>query len=187
MTTKIITLFLLYVGLGVFLHSCGIMKYDATICDIRFAALHSTFSTDDQQPDKFGDKIGFEITSIEKSPTCYVPTTFQLFNAAYATTKCAVFQNELLTSTYELYLDRPILLNNDTINANTNLLAIPAIISATTIELFEDCKFVSSTILFQQKLIDKITFEEGIYKVTFNCMTSDDKSFEKTREVIFKE
>lgn len=185
MKRKIIILTIIYITIGIFINSCGLLKYDAMICDITFAALNSTHQ-ENQQPDRFSDKIGFEIWSIAKSPTCYLPR-IQLFNSAYATTKCAEFQNRLLQSTYELSLDRSIVLNNDTIKANTNLLAIPDILGLTDIEINEDCKFVTSTIIFRQELIDRMTFVLGEYVVNFNCSTSDNKTFTKTRRVIFNE
>lgn len=188
MRIKFIILTIMYFGFGISTFtSCGeLLKYDATICDISFGGLNSDFATNSAQPDKFSGRIGFEIQSISKSPTCLLPT-IQLFNSAYATSKCAVFQNQLLKSSYELSFDRPIILNGDTINSNTNLLAITNIAGNTDINLDEDCKFVTSTIVFRQELIDQIVFELGDYLVTFKCSTSDNKTFLKTRRVIFIE
>jgi hypothetical protein len=186
MTRKVIILIALYFGLGVLINSCGLFQYDAKICDIRFTALNSTHLLNYQDVDRFEDKIGFEIWSDESKSSCYLPD-FQLFNSAYALTKCANYNNKLLKSTYELSLNRPIVVNGDTIYAYTNLLAIPDILGATDIEIDEDCNFVTSTIIFRQELVDRITFEPGQYLVSFKCSTDDSKSFSKSRRVIFNE
>jgi hypothetical protein len=167
--------------------SCGdLLKYDATICDIQFAGLHSIGKLDNEEPDRFDDQIGFEIISIESSPTCYIPT-IQVFNSAYATTKCAEFCNQLIQSTYELSFDKSFVLDGDTISPNINLLSIQQFIGLTDIEINEECKFVTSAIIFRQELTDKMQFDTGEYLVTFNCSTNDNRSFTKTRKVIFEE
>lgn len=188
MTRKIIILTIGYFALGILTFtSCeGLLQYDATICDIQFAGLHSIGKLDDEEPDTFDNQIGFEIMSIESSSTCYIPT-MQIFNSAYATTKCAEFQNQLLQSTYELLLDKSFVLNGDTIGPNIDLLSIQEVFGLTDIEINEDCKFATSTIKFRQELTDKMEFEIGKYQVTFKCSTSDNKNFSKTRNVIFKE
>ena len=188
MTRKFIILTIGYFALGIFTFTAceGLLEYDAKICDITFAGLNLTHNPDREEPDRFGDQVGFEIWSVESSPTCYFPT-WQVFNSAHATTKCAEFQNQLLQHTYELSLDRPIFLTNDTIPPNTDLLAFQEIIELTDIEINEDCKFVTSTIIFRQDLIDKMDFEYGEYQVTFKCSTTDNRNFSKTRKVIFKE
>lgn len=177
---------MLYFSAGVLTNSCGLLQYDATICDIHFAALHTGFSDDGTEPDRFDNGIGFEIWSYGGSEHCAVPT-IQLFNTAYATTKCAVFTNSLVKSTYKIFLDRPIVLDGDTIHANTDLLNIPEIYNSTSITLDEDCKFVMSTIVFKQALVNRMTFETGEYVVTFKCATNDTRNFVKTRRVIFVE
>ena len=110
-----------------------------------------------------------------------------MFNSAYATTKCAEFQNQLLKNTYELTLDRPIILNNVIISPNTNLLGIASIVGLTDIEIKEECKFVKSTIIFRQELINQIDFEIGEYVASLKCQTSDNRTFSKTRRIIFEE
>jgi len=102
-------------------------------------------------------------------------------------TTCARFQNELLKSTYELSFDRAVVLNTDTIAPNTNILANQAVLALTDIEIYVDCKWVTSTIVFRQELIDQITFESGEYMVDFKCATNDGKTFLKTRQVVFEE
>lgn len=186
MTRKIIILTSLYFGLGILINSCGLFEYDAKICDVRFTALNSAHLLNYQDVDRFEDKIGFEIWSEAGETSCFIPN-FQLFNSAYALTKCANYNNKLLKSTYELALNRPIVVDGDTIFAYTNLLAIPSIIGATDIEIEEDCAFVTSTIIFRQELVDRITFERGEYLVSFKCSTDDSKSFSKSRRVIFNE
>ena len=186
MTRKIIILTSLYFGLGILINSCGLFEYDAKICDVRFTGLNSAHLLNYQDVDRFEDKIGFEIWSEAGETSCFIPN-FQLFNSAYALTKCANYNNKLLKSTYELALNRPIVVDGDTIFAYTNLLAIPSIIGATDIEIEEDCAFVTSTIVFRQELVDRITFERGEYLVSFKCSTDDSKSFSKSRRVIFNE
>lgn len=186
MKRNIIKLIFGYLALGILMFTACNLSYDATICDIQFAGLHSTGKLDNEEPDTFEDQIGFEIMSIESSPTCYIPP-IQVFSSANATTKCAEFQNQLLKSTYQISLNRPIILNNDTITPSTDLLNLPEINSLTDITINEGCKFVTSQIIFKSELTNQIEFESGEYLVTFQCSTSDSKEFSKTRKVIFKE
>lgn len=186
MTRKIISLVIGYFALGIITFSACVTKYEAYICDIQFAGLYAAGNYASEDPDTFDEQIGFEITSIESSPTCYIPS-LQVFNSAFATTKCAVFQNRLVASTYYLSLNRPIVLAGDTILSHTDLLNLPEISSLTEITIDEDCNFVISRILFKPELTGQMQFETGEYEVTFKCSTSDDRAFTKTRNVIFEE
>jgi hypothetical protein len=184
--TAILIIGYITIGTLIFASCEGLLKYDATICDIDFAGINSANNFDLEEPDRFEDQIGFGVWALPSSPTCFEPI-FELFSSAYATTKCAEFQNELLKSTYQLFFDRQIILDNDTIKPNTDLLSIQDIIVLTDIYINEECKLVNSTIIFRKELIEKTYFETGEYLVTFNCSTSDNKHFTKTRKVIFKE
>lgn len=186
MTRKVILLVLSYFILGVIGFTACVSRYEATICDVQFTGLYTIGIPDHEEPDTFDDQIGFDIRSIESSPTCYLPS-LQIFNSAHATSKCAEFQNRILTSTYEISFDRPFVLDNDTIHTNTDLLSISDIVSLTEITIDESCNFVDSRIIFKTELIDRIEFETGEYEVTFRCSTSDSRAFTKTRRVIFQE
>lgn len=179
---KVIILTIIYFVLGV-TSSC-FLKYDAFICDIEFTGLNS-FGKNNDSPDVFENEIGFEISSIPSSQNCYIPK-LNLFNSAYATTKCAEFQNQIITSTYKLRLNRPLILNSDTIYKDTDLLSISEIKNSTKIEIIEECKSVISTIIFNNDLSEQLEFETGIYEVVFECSTNDNRNFTKSREVIFK-
>ncbi|MCC5916605.1 MAG: hypothetical protein JJU02_04685 [Cryomorphaceae bacterium] len=190
MTRKFIVFTFCYFALGIIsFTSCGyLLRYDATICDIRFAGLHSMFKHNSEGPDTFDDQIGFEIMSVESSPTCYFPSA-QIFNSAHATTKCAKFTNRLLKTSYKISLDRPIVFDGDTIGSTTDLLSVSRFKDLTQITINEEeCEeFVTSEIIFTTELTNKIQFESGVYEVTFKCSTSDNREFEKTRHVIFKD
>ncbi len=186
MKQKIFILTLGYFALGIATFTACSLSYDASICDIQFTGLHSMGNFDDEEPDTFENQIGFEILALPSSPTCYIPP-IEVFSSAVATTKCAVYQNQLLKSTYQISLDRPIILNNDTISANTDLLNLPEINSLTEITIDEECKLVTSQIIFTSELTNQIEFESGVYLVTFQCSTSDSRLFTKTRKVIFKD
>lgn len=186
MIQKIIILLVDYFALGIFTFTACVTKYKATICDIQFTGHHSIGNPDQEEPDIFGDEIGFAIRSKTTSASCDLPS-FQVFNSALATTKCAEFQNHLLISSYQLSFDRHFVLNEDTIPANTELLSIPLINSGTDITLEERCDFVDSKIIFSSGLTNQIQFETGEYEVTFSCTTSDGRNFTKTRAVVFLE
>ena len=186
MTQKVIILVVGYFALGIFTFTACVTRYEATICDIQFTAHHYIGVPEHSEPDNFDDEIGFAIRSKTASQTCY-RSDFQVFNSAYATTKCAEFQNQLLISTYRMSFDKPFVLNNDTISANTELLSIPAIAAGTDITVKEDCDFVDSRIIFSSVLTNQMQFETGEYEVTFTCSTSDGRNFTKTRRVIFAE
>lgn len=186
MTQKVIILVVGYFALGIFTFTACVTKYEATICDIQFTAHHYIGVPEHSEPDPFGDEIGFAIRSKPASQICLQPS-FQVFSSAQATSKCAEFQNQLLISSYQMSYDKPFVLNNDTISANTELLSIPAIAAGTDITIEESCDFVDSRIIFSSGLTNQMQFETGEYEVTFTCSTSDGRYFTKTRRVIFAE
>lgn len=186
MARKIIILVMAYFALGIITFTACVSRYEAKICDIHFTGLYSIHKIDNDEPDTFEDEIGFEIRSTANSPTCYFPS-IQLFNSAYATSKCAEFQNQLVAATYQISLNRPIVLAGDTIWANTNLMNVPEFVALTDVTIKKDCDFVGSRIMFKPDLTAQLQFETGEYTVTFKCGTSDDRAFTKTRNVIFEE
>lgn len=187
MTRKVTLLTAIYFALGILsFGSCEwLLSYKTSICDIEFTGIHSIWNPDASEPDTFGDQIGFGILAVETSPTCHFGP-LPVFTTAYATTKCAKFQNEILASTYQLSFNRPFFLDGNSITPNADILDIPDISSLTDISINVDCKFTTSEIIFQPALIDRIEFETGEYEVTFKCSTSDGLDFTKTRKVIFK-
>lgn len=185
MRQKLILIFIGFCGFAImisFLQSCDLMKYDATICDIEFTGINQSLS----EPDYLTEKIGFVIRSVNNCPSALNLNRLNLISSCYATTKCAEWQNALLESSYELRLDRQIILENDTILPNTDLLHVEKLKVGIKISTENDCKFIISTIDFSDEIREKLNVETGIYNVTFNCRTTDGKEFEKQRKVILK-
>ncbi len=135
---------------------------------------------------KFTNEIGFQIWTAERKPTCY-NIQVQIFNTALATSISYEYQNKLIISSYELYLDHAIVLEGDTIAPNTDLLMNETINSKTVFDYVDDYDLVTSTIKFNSELVDSLQFELGVYQVIFKCATDDGKEFEKITQVIFKE
>lgn len=82
--------------------------------------------------------------------------------------------------------DRYFLYKADTIKDGNNIFNIKEIKDELIIDKNQNIYAIESTIKFSSKLKDNIVFDTGIYKVTFFCKTTDNKRFEKMREVIFK-
>ncbi len=179
-----ITFFLLTL-LSTLNQSCeNILSYDATICTLEFTGLNPSY---DNSPDKFSTEIGFLITGSYDRSACYAPD-FGLVSTCYATSKCAKWKNDLIPSSFQLLVDRPVLISGDTVKPNTDLFQNQIFKNNTAIDRNkEDCKFVQFTILFSKDLVSKIIFEPGVYNITFNCSSTDNRTFTNKRQVIFKQ
>jgi hypothetical protein len=165
-----------------FFQSCD-WRYDATICDIDFISINQSFDS----PDDLTEEIGFEIWSQTSCQSAFNLKNLSLFQSCYANTKCADWQNGLDISSYQLTLDRQIIFENDTLDSNTDLLKVENILSEIDITINEECKIVTSSIIFSRELKTKLDFEYGEYTVFFRCKTTDNREFEKELIVIFKE
>jgi hypothetical protein len=188
MTKKVITLIGIYFFVGILLfqiNSCDLLKFDMTICDIHFSSISNRY-VNQEAIDTLTGEIGFIITDIPSSPSCFYLPNAALFNSAMATTKCGDYQNRLITSSYELYFSQNLIIENDTIFANTNALDYPFIKNQTKITCTENCDYIQSYIIFEDDLYNSVTFEEGSYEVSFRCTTSDDRHFNKSTSVYLK-
>ena len=95
------------------LQSCELFKYDASICDIDFMSINLNYDG----ADNLIEEIGFEIYSIKSCPSAVKIQNLQIFKSCYATTKCAEWQNSLDISSFKLYLDKSLYIDNDTIDS----------------------------------------------------------------------
>lgn len=185
MTRKIILLAIGYVVTGVLTFTaCEVFTFDTSICDIEFAGLNSLAWRNSVEPDSITSPIGFELSSWTYEHTCYRPT-LQVFPSAYAASNCAKFRNRLLPGTYQILLDKPMVIGSDTIAPLTDLLGIPEVRALTEINIEKDCHRVYSTIIFKPELARLMHFEQVMYRVTFICATDDSRVFVKYRWVRF--
>ena len=187
MIKRILIVFTLYFSIGllsVIVYSCD-KQQDVKICDIIFEPGH-VFRTNPDEPFHFKDEIFFSVWSITESPSCYIPQ-LNIIESCYAAKDCYSFQNKLNESSYELYFSKPLYYNNDTIEANTDIMKNAEILGQITIRIREECTGVLSTIYFEQPLFQSLAFQEGVYDVKFVCLTDDFKEFEKYTKVYFVE
>ena len=178
---KVILLSSCYFLLGVpvfIVSSCDGMKYDATHCGLQSRELLPG-------PDTFSTEIHLRYLTQTSSPSCMI-TLPQLFAPAMATTKCAEFHNKIRPDTYELLLDKAVILDQDTLSAGTNLLSNPGIFSSAQVDTETGCKFTSIDIRFPQYLVDRMSFDSTEYTVTFTCRTNDSKSFSVSRGMLVR-
>lgn len=172
------------ISLTVFQSCEDLLSYKASICDIEFRGLKYEYP--DFQPDTMTTDVGF-IVHAYPNQTCYIQPTFNLISTCYATTKCAKWQNELLQSSFKLSFNRQLLISNDTIFPNTDLFQNSSFVSGAHITKDNsECKSIEYTITFSSDLLNKTTFEQGIYNATFTCSTNDGRTFVKNRQIIFK-
>lgn len=185
---KFLILLVLYLGACFTLsvaQSCGgFLTYKATICDISFATEKNHFT--DVQPDTLTGEIIFVISASPDRSTCSRSWPSTLLPNCYATTKCAVWQNELIRSSFTLSLNRKIMIDSLMFSPGTDLLRLPSFASGVDIRKNEnDCKSIRYTIQLMPSLISRVTFDPGIHTVSFSCRTSDNRTFNKERQVIF--
>lgn len=101
-----------------------------------------------------------------------------LSEKCYAFTKGQSIDNYLLESSFSLKFDHSFTYNNVTINANQNLFEIDEIKSQ--IRIYEGkSEGANKVILFSQEFKNESVFSSDNYEVTFNCITSDNRTFEK--------
>lgn len=173
------------VSLTIF-QSCGRwFVSEFTICDISFSG--SAFdSSDSTDLITFEEEVVFYIQGIAGEAICSRPA-ISFMNGAYATTICHTYLNELMESSFELSLGRPIVFMGDTIAAEVDLLSVPELESRMEIAILPDCKFYRASILFPEELLTDLEFLQGEYPVMFRCETTDGISFERNRETLFRE
>ena len=188
MKRKLFLITLLYltaiISLTIFQSCEDLLSYKASICDIEFRGLKYKYPA--VQPDPMTTDVGFTVLA-SPDKTCYIQPTFNLISTCYATTKCAKWQNEILQSSFKLTFDKQVIISGDTILPNTDLFQLSSFINGVQVvkDKFE-CKGIEYTITFSTDLLNKTTFENGLYNVTFTCNTNDSRTFTKQRQVIFK-
>lgn len=187
MKLKAAILFFAYFAIGVISLSvtgCNWLTKEIYICGIEFYPVVEMVNADSIP--EFTDKIEFQVSSTRGAPSCYLaPINF--FTTAVATSINYVFQNKLIISSYELVLDKAVVLEGDTIPPNTDLLMNEIIMAQTIIDYFDDSDYAFSNIRFNTDLVEILDFESGVYHVNFKCATDDGKEFENTTQVVFRE
>ena len=179
-----LTIFTLTIG-SIITHSCrDVLTVEAKICSVTFTGINPS---NDNSPDKFLNDIGFLVMGHRVGATCYFPTDFNFISTCYATSpKCVKWQNDFMTSSFQILLDRQVIIAGETVKPNADLFQKSMFRDKTTIKKVEDCQFVVMTIMLTPDLVSQMTFEQGVYNVTFNCNTTDNKTFINQRQVIFK-
>ncbi|HEX4887630.1 MAG TPA: hypothetical protein VFV37_06245 [Luteibaculaceae bacterium] len=182
MRSKVAFLFLFYLVFTMLLNSC--LSYEAKICDISFGPLFGP-PPNDSTPHQFADRIGFEVAAWGRDPGMCLNIKAFGFTEAYATTKCAKYVNHLVASSFVLSFDRPIVVDNDTLEPGANALSAEGISNLIDVRVEEDCEFVFGRMEWRDELRQKMVFEPGVYRCDFSCETTDGKRFQKSIEVIF--
>jgi hypothetical protein len=94
----------------------------------------------------------------------------------------------MLTHTFKLTLDRPVVISGDTIAPGADLFDHPTFRSG--IEIIKEksnYNGIGYTMPFTHTLMQQMVFETGVYQVQFSCRTNDGKNLSKGRQVIFKQ
>lgn len=101
-----------------------------------------------------------------------------LSEKCYAFTIGESLDNYLLENSYSLKFDHSFTYNNVIINANQNLFEIDEI--RNQIKIYEGkSEGANKVFLFSQEFKNESVFSSDNYEVTFNCKTSDNRTFEK--------
>jgi hypothetical protein len=186
MKLKLLFILVLYWATIIFMamfQSCGLLSFDATICDIEFRGLERYPIV---QQDTMTTDVSFAVIAYPGEIGSIGPT-FNLVSTCYATTKCARWQNRILESTFKMSFDRQVIIAGDTILPDTDLFQLPAFTNG--IQILENdrhCKSIDYAIVFGSELLNQISFENGMYTVSFSCSTDDNRTFLKQRQVVFK-
>ena len=167
-------------GLSVF-QSCGLLGYDAWICDMEFSYVYQ--ETDTNQTD-FG-RIDFNLHGIYSCEQAFNTIQIDLIQSCLATTKCANWQNEIDNSSIQIIFDKRIVIENDTISGGENILENKNIDLATEIKIEDDCKFMSVKVSIAGETGRFLEFEEGVYSIIFRCSTSDNRDLDEEFEHTF--
>ncbi|MEL7532493.1 MAG: hypothetical protein AAFN10_14340, partial [Bacteroidota bacterium] len=147
MLKKLISIFVFSIAIVplVVVPACdGWLTYEVTICDVEFIAnLEGDFWTEPDSVVTMTEEIVFWAYAEQWQATCWAPS-LPFVNTTYATTPCASFSNYFLQSTFSLSFDREFSFENESIPANTNLLAHPQIAAQIETEIISDCDLHSS-------------------------------------------
>jgi len=112
---------------------------------------------------------------------------FSLIQECKATTRGLKWDNELQQDSYELFFDKYIVLNNDTIKSSVNLLKSNIIRNEISIIYeYNNSRGFDDIIVFDNNLINNLKFESKSFKAFFKCKTSDNKEFIDSTNVIIK-
>ena len=180
----VISIFVFLTIISILNHSCErIFTYKATICDVNFSGSKNLNAERDTIT---GNTIRFLVTTILNTEICQFPN-FSFIQNSYALTKCAKYQNEILTTSFQISFDRNLIISNDTVPANSNLFENQVFRSNTEIIKNDqyDCKYLTYEITLSPNLTSNVKFEPGIYFVNFICNTNDGKTFNKYRQIVF--
>lgn len=166
------------------LQSCRDLSYDASICNIEFRALKQ-----DQQavlPDTMLSEFKFQIKAYPNQ-TCFTRPTLHLINRCYATKKCAIWQNDLVPTSFALKLSKPCSLSGNVIPAQTDLFTVNGFKQHIQIsKSSSDCFFITYDLIFNPDSLSSLSFEPGVYTAEFTCNTTDQKIMSNQTEVVLK-
>lgn len=157
-------------------------SYEAKICKVDFTSINPTYDNQDT----FSGEVGFLVSGYEDNNCSVKSMSLGLVYNSYAMTKCIKWLNSFDTSSFQILLDQPLVIDGKTIDANINLFDVTTFKEGIKIKKREeDCKSVKIEIIVPPNLLDKMEFQKGVYNVTFKCETSDKRTFIKQRQVIF--
>jgi len=136
--------------------------------------------------DTFKTDIVFIMTRNTQLITQYL-RNFSLIQECNATTRGLKWDNELQQDSYELFFNKYIVLNNDTIKSKVNLLKSDIIKDKISITYeYNNSRGFDDIIVFDDNLINDLKYESKSFNAYFKCKTTDNKIFIDSINVIIK-
>jgi len=164
------------------LDSCGpLLRYDGYVCSI---LLRADFDASIDTPEVTASR--HLVVEARAQSVCFVPPP-KLINSAYAMTKCAVWKNGIDSTSFDLRLDRDLIVESDTIPANTNLLARESFARYTKFsKRASECKALTYELPFPSELLNAMGVDTNVYLLALSCRTTDNKPLSDTLPVLFR-
>ena len=181
---KALKILVIYLFLTVISQSCSPDHFLISNIEFNGATLSERNNQRDYNNFKQTDILKNDIVFIVSYHTDFIASLdIGLSQKCYAFSKGRVVDNYLLENTYSIKFNHPFTYKNVTINANQNIFEIDEI--KNQIEIYETNNGfynglgADKVFEFSQTFKNESVFISDDYEVTFNCSTSDNRSFEK--------
>lgn len=158
-------------------------REEVKICGITLREYYNTGN----DTGKVSGYFRFSVGAISADDMCTAKAYDLFISSCYAKKPSPIWKNDLDTATFKLIFDKNIVSGIDTLFAQEDILKHPAFKKYVPVS-----GGVTDIVLYEMGTLDstattQMVFENGVYKATFTCTTTDGKALLAQRYIRFEQ